>query len=67
MTIVEAWKAEGKIRRRASTLLTVFLARGFRVSPQERARVLDCQDPVILSQWVSRALTAESVAETLGD
>jgi hypothetical protein len=54
-------KAEGK----AEALLMVLAARGFVVDAHTRATVLACTDAAQLQQWITRAVTAASLADAL--
>ncbi|HEY3355295.1 MAG TPA: Uma2 family endonuclease [Polyangia bacterium] len=59
-------EAKGRTEGRAEALLAIFAARQFAVTDEERGRVLACRDLGLLERWITRAVTAASVAEALG-
>jgi len=59
-------RAEGEARGRAEALLAIFETRALPVTETERARISECTDLALLERWIKRAVTATSVAETLG-
>jgi len=56
-------KAEGK----TEAVLDFLDARGIAVSDEQRARILECDDPELLSKWVRRAATVTSADELFVD
>jgi predicted transposase/invertase (TIGR01784 family) len=52
----KAGLAEGK----ASAIVTILTARGLPISEQVRARIVQCQDVVLLERWLTQALTVAS-------
>jgi hypothetical protein len=46
-------------------LIAVLAARGFALSDDLRAKILDCQDPAVLDRWITQAVTAASPGEAL--
>ncbi len=63
--LIEKGRVEGEARGKAGALLQVLAARGLDISDDARARVLACQDLTRLDAWLTRALTATSVAEAI--
>ncbi len=67
--LIERGRAEGEARGeakgKADALLQILAARGLEISHDARARVLACQDLARLDAWLTRALTATSVAEAI--
>ncbi len=59
-------EAIGEARGKASALLTVLRVRGLTLDDATDERVQQCKDPEVLSRWISRAVTATSLAEVLG-
>ncbi len=59
--------AEGEARGEANALLRVLMARGFIVDAAIEARVRSCTDLAALERWVTRAVTAPSLAEVFDD
>ena len=62
-----AVEAETLRRTFRETLVAVLEARGLVPSVDERARIESCAEPGLLSQWMTRAVTARTVAEVLAD
>jgi len=56
---------EGEAKGEARALLRILAARGLEISDEARAQVLACQDLARLDAWLTRALTATSVAEII--
>lgn len=61
----EREKAELRAEGKAEAILSVLVARGFKVSDGVRQRVLGCKDPSTLERWLARAITAASDAEVI--
>lgn len=53
-------RVEGRAEGRAASLLELLDARGLALSPEDRSRVLACNDETTLSTWLRRAATASS-------
>ena len=58
---------EGLTKGKAEALLAVLAARGLPVSPELRERVLGCTDIGRLEAWLTRAVSAASAAEAVGE
>jgi hypothetical protein len=58
--IFEEFRDEGRAQRGAEDILLVLEARGFDVSDEVRERVTGCDDPDLLREWLTRAVTASS-------
>ncbi|MER6416415.1 RpnC/YadD family protein [Streptomyces humidus] len=58
--ISEEIRDEGRAQGRAEDILLVLEARGLDVSDEVRARVTGCDDPDLLRDWLTRAVTASS-------
>jgi hypothetical protein len=58
-------KAEGEAKGKAEALIAVLAARGFALSDDLRAKILDCHDPTTLDRWITQAVTAASPGEAL--
>ncbi|HEY3356988.1 MAG TPA: hypothetical protein VGQ83_27305 [Polyangia bacterium] len=56
---------EGERQGKAQAVAVVLLARGFRLGPAQRDRVLACTDSATLDRWLARAVTATSLEEAL--
>ena len=52
--------AKGVAKGKAAAIFAILAARGVSVAAPARARVEECQDDVLLDQWIARAMTAES-------
>ncbi|MEV5931315.1 hypothetical protein AB0L56_00755 [Streptomyces sp. NPDC052079] len=52
-------RAEG----RAESILRLLSHRGLEATEGDRERIVGCGDPDVLGHWLTRALTAESMAE----
>jgi hypothetical protein len=59
-SISEEIRDEGRAQRGAEDILLVLEARGFDVSDEVRERVTGCDDPDLLREWLTRAVTASS-------
>lgn len=59
-------RRKGVCEGQAKSLLTLLGARGLRVSPAMRTKILACTDAATLEHWLKSALSASSVAEVLG-
>jgi hypothetical protein len=57
---------EGETRGQVRSLLTLLDARGIKVSPAMRTKILACTDAATLDRWLKNALRASSVAEVIG-
>lgn len=57
---------KGKLEGQAKSLLTLLEARGLKVSPAMRTKILACTDAATLDRWLKSSLSASSVAEVLG-
>jgi hypothetical protein len=55
----------GGVEGRAASLLKVLALRGFEVSEEQRARIEDCSDRMVLDRWIEQAFKAASVSEAL--
>jgi hypothetical protein len=60
-------EARGKAEGEARSVLTVLSARGIAVTDDLQARILACSDLDQLDRWLTRAVTAASAAEVVGD
>ena len=56
----------GRTEGRHASLVAVMLARGFKLSAADRARVKGCRETAVLDRWIRRAATATSVTEVFG-
>ena len=65
----EAAAAQAETLRRTfrETLVAVLGERGLVPSVDEQARIESCAEPGLLSRWITRAVTARTVAEVLAD
>jgi hypothetical protein len=61
----EREKADLRAEGKAEAILSVLVARGFKVSDGVRQHVLGCKDPSTLERWLARAITAASDAEVI--
>ena len=59
--------AQGEARGEAKALLAVLAARGLEVDTATRERILGCMDPGLLERWITRAVTASSLAEVFAE
>jgi hypothetical protein len=59
--------SEGRTEGQAAALLVVIRGRGIELSEADEARIARCQDTALLTQWLSRAATAETAAELFQD
>jgi hypothetical protein len=57
---------QGRAEGRAEALLTVLAARGLEVPDDARQRILSCTDLALLDTWLTKAITANSVSDVLG-
>jgi hypothetical protein len=60
-------EARGVARGKAEAVLAVLAGRGLAVSDPLRDRVLACTDVARLDAWLTRAITAASAAEAIGE
>jgi hypothetical protein len=60
-----AEKADLAISGLQTGILAALESRGIVIEDELRARVLSCDDPMILQRWLLRALSASSAAEAL--
>jgi len=58
--IFEEFRDEGRAQRGAEDIVLVLEARGLDVSDEVRERVTGCDDPDLLREWLTRAVTAPS-------
>ncbi|MFJ5557643.1 hypothetical protein ACIQCD_09505, partial [Streptomyces sp. NPDC093250] len=56
-------RAEGRAKGLAKAILHLLSHRGLEATEGDRERIVGCGDPDVLGHWLTRALTAESVAE----
>lgn len=56
-------RAEGKAEGEASALLTLLDARGIAMSPDDRDRILACNDVAVLERWIRRAVAIAIIDE----
>jgi hypothetical protein len=56
---------EGEAKGRAADILLVLKTRGVAVPEEIEQRIAACTDPAVLSQWLERAVTAQSAAEVV--
>lgn len=61
--IFEEFRDEGRAQRGAEDIVLVLEARGLDVSDEVRERVAGCDDPDLLREWLTRAVTASSAEE----
>ncbi|MFD2357579.1 hypothetical protein ACFSTC_62350 [Nonomuraea ferruginea] len=54
-------EARGEARGEAKGLLVVLEARGFRVTEDDRDRIMSCTDIKTLERWLQRAALVDSV------
>jgi hypothetical protein len=62
----EEGEARGEARGRAASVLAVLAARGLTVTPEQRERVLSCNDIAALDGWIARAAVAGTTEDVLG-
>jgi hypothetical protein len=60
-------RAEGQAEGRAEALLRILAARGLEIAADARERILSCRDLSLLDTWLTRAVTAHSASEVLGE
>ncbi|MEX1363723.1 MAG: hypothetical protein AB1Z98_11385 [Nannocystaceae bacterium] len=60
-------RAEGRAEGRASSLLLVLEAQGRELPAEARERIMGCQDPAVLEQWLRRALEGTSLEALFDD
>ncbi|WP_181722236.1 hypothetical protein [Nocardia gipuzkoensis] len=60
-------KTEGKAEGEAKALLTVLATRGFHVPEALAAEINACTDDARLTEWITRAVTADTLEEIFGD
>ncbi len=58
-------RAEGEAAGRAQGVLAVLAARGVTVPADIRDRIIGCTDPVQLNTWLTRAATADTIADVI--
>lgn len=58
-------RAAGFAEGQAQTLVSIIEARGLALTSEERRRILDCRDSILLERWTRRAITVDTVAELL--
>ena len=58
-------EARGREQGRVEALLLVLRSRGFDIPAEVEKRITECDDPVVLASWLSRAATVSEVAELL--
>ena len=56
-------QAKGKVAGKAEAVLAVLDARGLAPTPEQRARVVSCQDVGQLDRWLRLAATAAHAAD----
>ncbi len=56
-------EVRGEVRGKAESLLAVLAARKLPVDDTTRATITRCTDPSTLEHWITRAVTAQTVAE----
>ncbi len=61
----EHFEARGEARGEVRALLVILKARGLVPSEQERSLISSCDDVAQLDEWITRAATAQSVADVL--
>jgi hypothetical protein len=61
--IFEEFRDEGRAQGRAEDILLVLEARGLDVPEEIRERITGCDDPALLRQWLTRAVTVPSAEE----
>jgi hypothetical protein len=57
--------AEGEARGRGLAALAILSARGIKVPPSIRRRVLACTDVATLDTWIARAVTAKAASDVI--
>ncbi|MFJ4620615.1 hypothetical protein [Streptomyces sp. NPDC088812] len=62
-SISEEIRDEGRAQGRAEDILLVLEARGLNVPEETRERVTGCDDPDLLRQWLTRAVTVSSAED----
>jgi hypothetical protein len=62
---IEQGRAEGALETSRRLLFELFKSRGWRVPAVQKRRVEGCRDPEVLAGWVTRAFTAQTLAEAL--
>ncbi len=60
-------EARGEAKGKAKAVIAVLKARGIEPTAEMSARILACRDDAQLEQWITRAVTAPSVADVVGD
>jgi hypothetical protein len=63
----KAYVAQGEARGEARALLHVLKARGLEVPEDVRERITSCTDLAVLDTWLSRAMTATSATDVIGE
>lgn len=58
---------KGRAEGEASALLRVLAARGFVVDSATEERVRSCHEVALLERWVTRAVTAATLADVFAD
>lgn len=61
--IFEEFRDEGRAQRGAEDILLVLEARGLDVADGIRARITSCDDPDLLRQWLTRAVTVPTAED----
>jgi hypothetical protein len=59
--------AESKAEGEAEALLTVLATRGFHVPEALAPEINACTDDARLTEWITRAVTADTLEEVFGD
>ncbi|GIH92789.1 hypothetical protein ACFFMN_06450 [Planobispora siamensis] len=60
-------EAISETRAKAEMLIVILEARGIALQPAQREKVDSCTDPVLLTIWATRAMTASDPAEIFED
>ncbi|MER6994682.1 hypothetical protein [Streptomyces sp. NPDC000410] len=63
----EEIRDEGRVQRGAEDVLLVLEQRGMDISDEIRERVTGCDDPEILRQWLTRAVTVSAAEEIFAE
>lgn len=58
-------RSEGEATGKAKSIVALLEARGIRVSPATKRKILGCTEPTTLDRWLRSALTASSAAEVV--
>lgn len=65
--LIDQGVQKGWAKGRAESVLEVLLARGVQIGDRARERILSCRDQGTLDAWFSRALSATTLSDVLGD